>query len=87
MYIGANDVNLTARVLTIFPIKRYTKRDTNEEIQNRTLTIYDKGSSIKLRLWDQHVSFPEDNDVKPGDLIKISHGYTKSGFDNKPFIN
>jgi len=87
LYIGANDVNLTARILTIFPIKRYTKRDTNEEIQNRTLTIYDKGSSIKLRLWDQHVSFPEDNDVKPGDLIKISRGYTKSGFDNKPFIN
>jgi len=87
LYIGANDVNLTARILTIFPIKKYTKRDTNEEIQNRTLTLFDKGSSIKLRLWDQHVSFPEDNDVKPGDLIKISHGYTKSGFDNKPFIN
>src|SRR5688572_23596391 len=87
LYIGANDVNLTARILTIFPIKRYTKRDSNEEIQNRTLTIYDKDSSIKLRLWDQHVSFPEDNDVKPGDLITISHGYTKSGFDNKPFIN
>ena len=87
LYIGANDVNLTARILTIFPIKRYTRRDTNEEIQNRTLTIYDKNSSIKLRLWDQHVSFPEDNDVKPGDLIKISHGYTKSGFDNKPLIN
>jgi replication factor A1 len=87
LYIGANDVNLTARILTIFPIKRYTRRDTNEEIQNRTLTIYDKDSSIKLRLWDQHVSFPEDNDVKPGDLIKISHGYTKSGFDNRPLIN
>jgi replication factor A1 len=87
LYIGANDVNLTARILTIFPIKRYTRRETNEEFQNRTLTIYDKDSSIKLRLWDQHVSFPEDNDVKPGDLIKISHGYTKSGFDNKPLIN
>ncbi len=87
LYIGANDVNLTARVLTIFPIKKYTRRDTSEEIQNRTLTIYDKDSSIKLRLWDQHVSFPEDNDLKPGDLITISHGYTKSGFDNKPLIN
>jgi hypothetical protein len=87
LYIGANDVNLTARILTIFPIKKYTRRDTNEEIQNRTLTIYDKNSSIKLRLWDQHVRFPEENDVKPGDLIKVSHGYTKSGFDNKPFIN
>ncbi|HET7643448.1 MAG TPA: hypothetical protein VFK40_08065 [Nitrososphaeraceae archaeon] len=87
LYIGANDVNLTARILTIYPIRRYSKRETNEEIQNRTLTIYDKDSSIKIRLWDQHVRFPEDNDLKPGDLIKISHGYTKSGFDNKPLIN
>jgi len=87
LYIGANDVNLTARILTIYPIRRYSRKETNEEIQNRTLTIYDKDSSIKIRLWDQHVSFPENNDLKPGDLIKISHGYTKSGFDNKPLIN
>ena len=78
---------MTARILTIFPIRRFNRRETNEEIQNRTLTIYDKDSSIKIRLWDQHVSFPEDNDLKPGDLIKISHGYIKSGFDNKPLIN
>src|SRR5829696_5274445 len=87
LYIGANDVNLSARVINIYPVRKYTRRDTNEEVQNRTLTIYDKDSSIKVRLWDQHVSFPEDNDVKPGDLIKISHGYTKSGLDNKAIIN
>ena len=87
LYIGANDVNLSARVITIYPVRKYNRRDTNEEVQNRTLTIYDKDSSIKLRLWDQHVSFPEEYDLKPGDLIKISHGYTKSGLDNKAIIN
>ncbi|MDW3605522.1 MAG: hypothetical protein QOK67_10820 [Nitrososphaeraceae archaeon] len=87
LYIGANDVNLSARVLNIYPVRKYTRRDTNEEVQNRTLTIYDKDSSIKVRLWDQHVSFPEEYDIKPGDLIKISHGYTKSGLDNKAIIN
>ena len=87
LYIGANDVNLTARIINIYPVRKYIRRDTSEEVQNRTLTIYDKNSSIKLRLWDQHVSFPEDYDVKPGDLIKISHGYTKSGLDNKAIIN
>ncbi len=87
LYIGANDVNLSARIINIYPVRKYTRRDTSEEVQNRTLTIYDKNSSIKLRLWDQHVSFPEDYDVKPGDLIKISHGYTKSGLDNKAIIN
>lgn len=87
LYIGANDVNLSARIINIYPVRKYTRRDTSEEVQNRTLTIYDKDSSIKLRLWDQHVSFPEDYDIKPGDLIKISHGYTKSGLDNKAIIN
>lgn len=87
LYIGANDVNLSARVINIYPVRKYTRRDTNEEVQNRTLTIYDKDSSIKVRLWDQHVSFPEEYDVKPGDLVKISHGYTKSGLDNKAIIN
>jgi hypothetical protein len=87
LYIGANDVNLSARVINVYPVRKYTRRDTNEEVQNRTLTIYDKDSSIKVRLWDQHVSFPEEYDVKPGDLIKISHGYTKSGLDNKAIIN
>ena len=87
LYIGANDVNLSARVINIYPVRKYNRRDTNEEVQNRTLTIYDKDSSIKVRLWDQHVSFPEEYNVKPGDLIKISHGYTKSGLDNKAIIN
>ena len=87
LYIGANDVNLSARVINIYPIRKYSRRDTNEEVKNRTLTIYDKESSIKVRLWDQHVSFPEDYNLKPGDLIKISHGYTKSGLDNKAIIN
>ena len=87
LYIGANDVNLSARIINVYPIRKYLRKDSNEEVQNRTLTIYDKDSSIKLRLWDQHVSFPEDYEVKPGDLIKISHGYAKSGLDNKPIIN
>lgn len=87
LYIGANDVNLIARIINVYPIKRYTRRDTNEEIQTRTLTIYDSFSSIKLRLWDNHVNFPENEKLKPGDIIKVSHGYVKSGLDNKPIIN
>lgn len=87
LYIGAQDVNLIARAICIYPIRKYMRRDTNEEIQNRTLTIYDKSSSIKLRLWDNQVNFPDNEGLKPGDLIKISHGYVKSGIDNKPVIN
>ena len=63
----------------MYPVRVYTKRDTNEDFKNRMLSIYDENSSIKVKLWDNHVNFPEEENLKPGDLIKISHGYVKSG--------
>ena len=87
IFVGANDVTIIARVISVYPIRVYTKRDTNEEFQNRTISIYDKNSSIKVKLWDNHVNFPDEEKLRSGDLIKISHGYVKSGLDNKPIIN
>ncbi|HZA07171.1 MAG TPA: hypothetical protein VE619_05645, partial [Nitrososphaeraceae archaeon] len=35
LYIGAKEVNITARVMNIYPIRKFIKKDTNEEIINR----------------------------------------------------
>ncbi len=87
LYIGARDVTVTARIMNIYPIRKFLKKDTNEESRNRTLTIYDKESSVKLKLWDNQTSIPDEIGLKPGDLVKISQGYVKSGLDGKPTIN
>lgn len=87
IFIGAKDVNLSARVLSIYPIKKFIRRETNEEVKSRLLTLYDKGDSIKVKLWDNHIDFPKDVRLRPGDLVKISQGYVKSGLDNKPVLN
>lgn len=87
LYIGAKDVTVTARIMNIYPIRKFMKKDTNEESRNRTLTIYDKESSVKLKLWDNQTSIPDEIGLKPGDLVKISQGYVKSGLDGKPTIN
>ena len=87
LYIGAKDVTVTARIMNIYPIRKFTKKDTNEESKNRTLTIYDKESSVKLKLWDNQTNIPDQIGLKPGDLIKISQGYVKSGLDGRPIIN
>jgi replication factor A1 len=75
LYIGAKDVTVTARIMNIYPIRKFTKKDTNEESRNRTLTIYDKDSSVKLKLWDNQTSIPDEI------------GYVKSGLDGRPTIN
>ena len=87
LYIGAKDITVTARIMTIYPVRKFTKKDTNEEFRNRTLTIYDEESSVKLRLWDNQTSIPDEVGLRPGDLIKISQCYVKSGLDGKPIVN
>src|SRR5678810_1403752 len=38
LYIGARDLDLTVRLLSIYPIRVFTKKDTNERLESRTIT-------------------------------------------------
>src|SRR5689334_19696094 len=88
LYVGAKEVSITGRIMNIYPIRKFTKRDTNEETLNRTLTVYDKDSCIKIKLWENNqIKIPEEMGLHPGDLIKLSRCYVKSGPDGKPIIS
>lgn len=87
LYIGARDLDLTVRLLNSYPIRTFTKKDTSEQIENRTISVYDAGGSIKVRLWDNLTHVIEDNKLKPGDLMQIKNCYVKSALNGKPIIN
>ncbi len=87
LFIGARDITTIGRILSIYPIRAFLKRDSNQETKNRVITIYDKDSSIKIKLWDEFVNLPEQLGITTGDLIKVSKGQVKSGMDGKPIIN
>lgn len=87
LYIGARDLDLIVRLLGAYPIRAFTKKDTNERIENRTISVYDAGGSIKVRLWDNLTHVIEENGIKPGDLIQIKNCYVKSALNGKPIIN
>jgi ssDNA-binding replication factor A large subunit len=88
LYIGAKEITVTARIMNIYPIRKFIKKGNNEEVINRTLTIYDKESSIKVKLWDSnHVNIPDEMGLQSGDLVKITRCHVKSGIDGKPIIN
>lgn len=87
LFVGAKDVNVVGRILSIYPTRKFYRRDTNEELRNRTLTIYDHQSAVRVKLWDHHINSPDESDFRPGQLIKISRAYVKSGFDGRPVIN
>src|SRR5919112_3304959 len=87
LFVGARDISTIGRIISIHPIRSFLKRDSNQETKNRIIIIYDKDSSIKIKLWDEFVSMPEQLGITIGDLVKISKGQVKSGMDGKPIIN
>jgi replication factor A1 len=87
VYVGAKDVTLYGRILTIYSPRQFARKDNTETTKNRTMVIYDDDhSTIKIKLWDNKVQVPEEMGLRPGDMIKLSKGYVKSGLDGKPFI-
>jgi ssDNA-binding replication factor A large subunit len=87
IYVGAKEATVVGRIMNIYPIHRFTKRDSNEQATTRTLVIYDKDAKVKVKLWDKHTTIPDEMGLQAGDVIKIVKGYVRAGLDGKPVIN
>ena len=87
LFVGAKDVSIIGRIMNIYPTRKFLRKDTKEEIRNRTLTIYDNESAVRVKLWDDQINLSDEAPLRPGDLVKITRGYVKSGFDGRPVIN
>jgi len=86
LFVGAKEISLESRVLSLAPAKEYTRKDGSPFLL-RTMTVYDNDSTASVKLWDEKASLPEIEDLKPGDLIKIIKAYVKSDLNGKPTIN
>ena len=86
LFAGAKEVTVIARVMNLYPLKSYRRKDGSDALL-RTLTVYDNDSSVKVKLWDQMANLPDSLGIKPGDAIKVSKGYVKQGIDGKIMIN
>jgi ssDNA-binding replication factor A large subunit len=87
LYVGAKEIGVTGRVMNIYPTRKFVKKETQEEIKNRTITIYDNDSAVKIKLWDLLTDFPEERGLKSGDLVKITRGYVKASLSGRPLLN
>lgn len=86
LYIGANDVTVLARVLAIYPVSTYKKKDGGEG-KYRRLVLFDGNSSVKLTVWDDKAEEVEKLGVGIDSPVRITSGYVKQGLDGKPNLN
>lgn len=87
LYVGAKDITVSGRVMNIYPVHTFTKKDSNEQSSTRTIVVFDKDAKVRVKLWDKQVETPDEMGLRTGNLVKIIKGYVRAGLDGKPIIN
>lgn len=83
---GLNDVSLVVQVLSVFPPKTFKRRDWTEG-RLANLLVSDKSGTLKVVLWDNNVDLVGTGKIQRKQIIQISHGYVREGFDGKPELH
>ena len=66
IFVGARDVSIVGRIMNVYPTRKYFRKDTREESRNRTLMLYDHESVVRVKMWDDHTSIPDEAGLRPG---------------------
>ncbi|MDA4128491.1 MAG: hypothetical protein OK422_03400 [Thaumarchaeota archaeon] len=86
LYVGANDMTVVARVLAIYPVTEYNKKDGGKG-RYRRLLLFDGGNLVRMTMWDEKVEEIEKLGIKVDAPIRVVSGYVKQGLDGKPNLN
>jgi replication factor A1 len=86
LYIGANDVTVVARVLAVYPVSTYNKKDGGTG-KYRRFVLFDDHHSAKLTVWDEMAEEMVKSGVAVDTPVRIVNGYVKQGLDGKPNLN
>jgi len=79
---GLNNVTVMGRVTNVYSAKTFTRQNGTQGKIARLL-IADKTGTLRVVLWDEKTSLIEPGGIERGQIIKLSHGYTRKGLDGK----
>jgi ssDNA-binding replication factor A large subunit len=71
---GLNDVTLTGRVIAVFPPRKF-EGEKSGKVTN--LIVADEDDTLGVVLWNDKVDLIESGELKAGQVVRFSHGYTR----------
>ena len=86
LYIGANDVTIVARVLAVYPVATFNKKDGGQG-KYRRLSLFDGKNSVKLTVWEEGLEQIEKLGLEVDIPVRVANAYVKQGLDGKPTLN
>ncbi len=86
LYIGANDVTVVARVLAVYPVATFNKKDGGKG-KYRRLILFDGKISVRLTVWEEALEQSEKLGLEVDAPVRVANAYVKQGLDGKPNLN
>ena len=86
LYIGANDVTVAARVLAVYPVATFNKKDGGIG-KYRRLALFDGKQTARITVWEEGIEPLEALDLAADAAVRVVSGYVKQGLDGKPNLN
>jgi ssDNA-binding replication factor A large subunit len=86
LYLGANDITIVARVLGIYPVSEYKKKDGGAG-RYRRLVLFDQNNTSKLTIWDDNSEAIKLEGIGVDSPVRVLNGYVRQGLDGKPTLN
>ena len=77
---GLNDVTLTGLVVGVYPPRTFEGKRSGK-VAN--LTITGKDATLGVVLWNDNVDLIESGELKAGQVVRFSHGYTREDREGK----
>lgn len=83
---NTRNVTLTAKVVHIGPVRKFSRKDAGEG-KVASMVVADKTGSIRVALWDDVTKAVSEGAVSIGDVVQLRSAYAKKGLRDQIELN
>jgi len=87
LHIGANDITVVARVLAIYPVSEFKKKDGSGVGRYRRVNLFDRSGIGRLTIWEDNEEAMKLAGISVDAPVRVVSAYVKQGLDGKPNLN
>src|SRR5271155_2064896 len=87
LHIGANDITVGARILAVYPVAEFKKKDGSGVGRYRWVNLFDRNGIGRLTIWEDNEEAIKLSGIGIDAPVRIVSAYVKQGLDGKPTLN
>ncbi|MDG6977487.1 MAG: hypothetical protein JRN58_00190 [Nitrososphaerota archaeon] len=87
LHLGANDITVIARVLAVYPVTEFKKKDGSGVGHYRRVSLFDQSGVGRLTIWEDNEEAMRLAGISADTPVRVVSAYVKQGLDGKPNLN